>query len=461
FAFAMLYYTEALGLNYALAGIAMAVATFWDAVTDPLMAYISDNTRSRYGRRHPYILFGGLATILSFYFIWDVPGIFTSDTNILFWYLVVMNLVLRTSATVFLVTYTALGFEVCTDYNDRAKLQGTKFGFNMFINIAGPAMAWTLFFKDPSDGTQATSIASNFIDMALVFSVAALVFLIFVLYSTKKFIVDTRNSTDIEKFRFRLFIDYFRDIFGDKYSRVIFLFMMVVMLGIILVASLQMYVYVYFMEFSSGQKSIVHGGTMVGAGIGAVIMPFLVNKWDKKPVTYYSVIVSVLCNVALFILFVTGLFPKDMVETIFGFEVPVSMILFLFFNSLYWMGSGILNPIAMSMMADLSEVGKYKTGELKDGGYGATLSFLTKVAMSIGMLISGYILSWVGFVEGSEVQTPEAINNLGAATFIASGTIAFIAALVITKYPIDRNFMQKIKDALDARERGEEVELDV
>ncbi|MEN8248850.1 MAG: MFS transporter [Bacteroidota bacterium] len=461
FAFAMLYYTEALGLNYAMAGIAMAVATFWDAITDPLMAYISDNTKSRFGRRHPYMLLGGITTILSFYFIWAVPGSFRADTDMLFWYLVVMNLLLRTSITIFLVSYVALGFEICTNYFDRAKLQGVKFGFNMAVNIAGPALAWTLFFKDPVDGTNATSIASNFIEMGWTFSIASLILLAIVLFATRKYIVDSRSSNDIEKFSFNLFVNYFKDIFSDKYSRVVFIFMMIVMLGIILVSSLQMYVYVYFMEFTAGQKSIVHGATMVGAGIGALIMPPLVNKWDKKPVAYYAVLVSVVSNVILLLLFTTGFFPKDLVSTFAGYEIPVSMIVFLIFNSLYWMGSGVLNPLAFSMMADISEVGKYKTGVLKDGGYGATLSFLSKVAMSIGMLITGYLLIGIGFVEGSENQSPEAINNLGSATFIVSAGIAIIAALVIAKYPINREFISRIKEALAARERGEEVKLDI
>ena len=59
-AFALLYYTEALGLDYRLAGIALAVSLIWDAITDPVMGHISDNTRSRFGRRHLYILFGGI-----------------------------------------------------------------------------------------------------------------------------------------------------------------------------------------------------------------------------------------------------------------------------------------------------------------------------------------------------------------------------------------------------------------
>jgi len=55
-AFSMLFYTQALGLDYKLAGLALSISVFWDAITDPVMGYLSDHTASRFGRRHPYIL---------------------------------------------------------------------------------------------------------------------------------------------------------------------------------------------------------------------------------------------------------------------------------------------------------------------------------------------------------------------------------------------------------------------
>ncbi|OHB54093.1 MAG: hypothetical protein A2Y12_12595 [Planctomycetes bacterium GWF2_42_9] len=82
--FAMLYYTNALGLDYKLAGIAMAVAVLWDAFMDPIMGYISDNTRSRFGRRHPYILVGGILLAVTFYYMWTIPHQFNHG-HMLFW----------------------------------------------------------------------------------------------------------------------------------------------------------------------------------------------------------------------------------------------------------------------------------------------------------------------------------------------------------------------------------------
>ena len=96
FGFAMLYYTEALGLSPALAGMAMSVSVFWEAISEPVMGHVSDHTRSRFGRRHPWMLLGGLMMALCFFFIWAVPSGLVGHATPLFWYLVVMNLLLRT-----------------------------------------------------------------------------------------------------------------------------------------------------------------------------------------------------------------------------------------------------------------------------------------------------------------------------------------------------------------------------
>ena len=124
FGFAMLFYTKSLGLDPTWAGLAMSLSVFWEAVTEPVMGHISDNTRSRWGRRHPYMLTGGLLMALCSYLIWAVPPSFRDSQMSVFWYLVAMNLLLRTGLTMFFIPYLALGFEMCGDYQGRARLQG-------------------------------------------------------------------------------------------------------------------------------------------------------------------------------------------------------------------------------------------------------------------------------------------------------------------------------------------------
>jgi len=190
FGFAMLYYTDALGLSPALAGIAMSLAIFWDAITDPLMGHISDNTKSRFGRRHQYMLFGGIAMVLAFFFIWAVPPVFRASPTSLFWYLVVINIIMRTAYTVFVVPMTALGFEMCQDYTGRTKIQGIKAIFNMIANFCGPGLAWAIFFREK--GT-AVKDPSNYMEMGTIFAVVSLLSVFYLVFITRKYAADSRE----------------------------------------------------------------------------------------------------------------------------------------------------------------------------------------------------------------------------------------------------------------------------
>jgi len=127
--------------------------------------------------------------VLSFYFLWDVPDVFKGSNTSLFWYLVIVNLFLRTAFTVFVIPYVALGFKMCSDYNGRTKLQGIRWGLNMLANLCGPALAWAIFFR----GEGATTIQANYIRMSAVFSIAALFFVFCILIASRKYMADSRN----------------------------------------------------------------------------------------------------------------------------------------------------------------------------------------------------------------------------------------------------------------------------
>ena len=449
-AFALLYYTQALGVDARLTGAALALPLMWDAVIDPFMGQISDNTHSRYGRRHPYILFGGILMVLCFYFFWAVPQAFRS-THVLFWYLVVINVLLRTATTIFFVPYIALGFEICTDYVQRAKLQGTRMGFNMAFNLLGPALAWTIFFKDRA-GVESTNVVSNFINMGTVFSVAMLLFVLMIVFTTKKYIEDTRESLRTTSNNLWRICKDIKDALLDKYPRTVFIFILMVAIGFVLVSSLQLYVYVYFMKFSSVQKTFVHGFTMIGCGAGALVSSLLVKKLDKKPAVCVGTMLSVVCNLLLAAFFLTGLIPTNLVYELSGRipflaggGIPVSMICFMIFHTLYWAGFGILLAVSTSMMADVSEISMHMTGINKDGTYAGMFSFIIKASTSFGILISGFCLNWIGFISGGGKQSPEAIYRLAVVTFIGGAAISAISIAAILKYPINREYMEKIK----------------
>jgi len=440
--FAMLFYTEALGLSPKLAGIAMAVAVFWDAISDPLMGHITDNTRSRFGRRHPYILLGGIAVTFIYVFVWYVPGFVQSHQAALFWYLVVVNLLQRTAITVYLIPYVALGFEICGDYNGRVTLQGIRSALNMLANLLGPALAWTLFFSDNS-GLRATAVPENYLAMGLTFAAVSLGSILFVTHITRRHIVDSTSLPRSRNSVLEFFRDM-RDILTDIYARHVFGFTVVVMIGITLVASLQMYLYEHFMRFDGVHKTIVHGGSMVCFGLGSLLSGLLTRRFDKKGAVYFAAVLNLCGSLSLAAVLLTGTVVPLQTLTAAGVTLPWATIVFVLLHGTYWVGNGIMFPTTLSMMADIAELNELKTGRNKDGAYAAVFSFAQKVAISVGLLISGLVLTAIGFQTGvGLIQAPATTAKLCGATLVAGPCVSLLALLLMRLYPVTKTLLQQ------------------
>jgi glycoside/pentoside/hexuronide:cation symporter, GPH family len=444
FGFSMMYYTKALGLDTALAGIAMAVAVVWDAIVDPFMGHISDNTRSRFGRRHPYMLLGGIMTVVCSYAIWAVPSFFQTP-HLLFWYLVGINLLLRAGAAVFLVPHGALGFEICTDYNQRSTLQGIRNGFNMAVNLGASLLVWNVFLRNRG-GIDGTTIPANYQRMGFAFALVALVFVLIVVFATRKYIVDTRGNPEIAGNSFDAIARNLRDILFDPYPRTVFVFMAVLFISIVLVTSLQMFIYVDFMKFAKWEASVVHCSTMVCAALGALSSALLVRRFDKKPSIFIAILASSVGNIMLLVLFYTGWVRVGLA---WG-PIPVAMLVFMAFHGVYHFSTNAATAIANSMMADVSEISHHRTGILKDGGYSAMMLFVFKMGIALGLLLCGYCMKWIGYNPQAPQNDPGAIRNLMPMAFLGGTVVALIAVISMARYPVNRAYMAKIRAEIEA-----------
>jgi GPH family glycoside/pentoside/hexuronide:cation symporter len=453
FGFAMLFYTKALGLDPTWAGLAMSVSVFWEAISEPIMGHVSDRTRSRWGRRHPYMLAGGLLMAVCSYLIWTVPEGLRDSQLAVFWYLLGMNLVLRTGLTLFFIPYLALGFEMSSDYEGRSRLQSFRQVFNMAANFAGPAMAWSIFFRDEG-GVQATTVEANYHHMGAVFAGATVVFVLLAVFGTLRWREDTRGVVRSGE-QAGWLKDFFREIksiVADPNPRWVFVFIFVVCAGMVVVSSLQMFVYDDFMRFSGWEKSLAHGGTMVGMALGAVVAPALTRRFDKRGAVLFGGVVSIACNLVLALLFLTGWMAPDAKLQLGGTTVPLALPLFVLFHAGYWFGNGIMLPTSTAMMADVSEIHRLRTGENKDGGYSAAFSLAMRMAISFSLMVAGWCLHWIGYqvpkAGVAAVQTPEAIWRLGMVTFVIGAVICLGSLFAIWRHPVTRQRLEAIRAEL-------------
>ncbi|MBI4831028.1 MAG: MFS transporter, partial [Candidatus Lindowbacteria bacterium] len=139
----LFFYTTILKFDSALFGIVMLIGQMWDAISDPLMGHISDNTRWKSGRRRPYFLLGSIPTGIMFFLIFSPP--FMKSSSLIFIYLTVTTLIFYTGRTVFETPYLALAPELTLDYNERTKLSGFKQLLGTLGDAQGAILPLVLF----------------------------------------------------------------------------------------------------------------------------------------------------------------------------------------------------------------------------------------------------------------------------------------------------------------------------
>ena len=428
FSFAMLYYTAALGLSPAWVGAALAVSLVLEMVIDPAMGYVSDGTRHRFGRRHPWMLAGGVLMAACFYCLWAVPLPLHGRALPLCAYLVLVNLLLRAGLTMFFVPYLALGFELCPDYEGRSRIQAVRQVMNMAANVAGPALAWSVFFRDTAgaDGAKVlgTSVPQNYVHMGTAFSLAALLCVLAEVWLTRGWAGDTRDGPVAAGRGAAHFLAELRQSFEDTNFRRVLGFLILAGSGMMWVSSCQPYVYVYFMGFAPWQKSVAHGATMIGMAAGGVLSAWLAKRFDKKGAVMLGGAVSLLCTGALAALFLTGGVPLGTAR---------ALACFVIFHAAFWLGNGIMLPTGIAMIADLSALRQQRTGSNKDGACAALFSLTMKAAMSFALLGSGGVLRMIGFspcvTQGT--HAPDVIWRLGVAMFLAGPLMTAVALAVI------------------------------
>ncbi|QHI68390.1 MFS transporter [Tichowtungia aerotolerans] len=445
--FAMLYYTQVLGLNPVHAGLALSITLFWDAITDPLMGCISDNTRSRFGRRIPYMVGGGVVLALSFFLLWVLPGRLSSMAGVFFCVLL-MNVLLRTASTVFIIPYLALGFEMCPEYVDRSRLQGARFFVNQTTNLLFTMLAWTLFFKDGvgegGERIDGTLIAQNYLIMGGCLTVAILIAVGACVFNTRRYAVDNRQE-QLEGKSLKVFAQEIGAILKDRLAWYVFGFLGVALLGIFLTSQVQMFTYVFYMKFTGMQKAFVHCGGMLAFALFALNLPVLVKRFDKKRAGFIGMGISAVGSLALLITFTGGILSPQAVCTVAGFQIPIAVIVFGILQALWWGGCGVMIPLATSMIADVSEIHQEKTGNANDGGYASVLSFFMKASNGIGMMLTGQLIALAGIVSKADSQTVEAARNISVITFLCGPVLLAVSFVLLRKYPVDRGFMEKMR----------------
>jgi GPH family glycoside/pentoside/hexuronide:cation symporter len=420
-------YSIALGVSPVLIGIALTIPRLWDAFSDPIMGYFSDNFRSRWGRRRPLILLGAVLLCITFPLLW-IPNPNWSQ-NVLFGYFLLMLIGYYTAYTVWSVPWNALGFEMTPDYNERTRVQAWR---SVFAVSAGLFISWTyklcfLFNKNEVIGARYVGVL---IGIILLVTGAASAFF-------------CRERTEVQKQEKIKLGPAFSITLKNRPFLIVCGTVALFIVGFFLVYPMAIYVNIYYVfrgiEDGKNAASGVTGlGGMLGAILGLISIPAisgLATRWGKKKTLMLGL---ALTAVSLFsqILTFTPVHPH---LQLVSFIIQTPSIAFI------WL-------IIPSMIADVCDVDELNTGLRREGMYGAVYGWILKIGVSVGQLLSGFVLTMAGINPSAEMQSPEAIRNLR----ILFSTVPFIftmgAVFLIARYPLTEEKVEELKQKLAVKQ---------
>ena len=447
--FLLIYYSQVLGLAPSLAGLAMMIALLVDAISDPLIGAWSDRTRSSWGRRHPFLFASILPISLSYYFLWDTPALSQSG---LFIYMLSLTVLLRLSLTLHVVPYTALLPEITSDYEDRTRLVSLVTASSYFSGTALAVLMYGYWLADAvgeESGSgilrQSGYIEANFVAACIVFfglSLSALGTFKRMAgkkkphRSAKK--SDPHTVNDSPKREGSIIRDmgtFFvqaKETLNDRNFFVMVVSGLASAMAVGSYASLWAYMQTYFWGFSSEQMAVILISFLVAAVLALLFIPVVSKGREKKCILIWLILAWVVVSVGPVILSLNSWFPVKGSSTLL-----YTMIVFGMVEAMLTIKAV---TISGSMIADIVDARAVKTQRREEGLLLSVISFIGKVSGGAGVLVGGFLLSYINFpVSTAVAEVPDQVlMQLGWLYVIVLSTFHLAAMGALYFYRLTR-----------------------
>lgn len=429
--FVLIFYNQVLGLSGSLTGLALAVGLILDAVAAPSVGFLSDNWKSRLGRRHPFLYAAILPSLIFYFLLWHPPGLIESEFG-LFTYLVVCNIGLRIGLTLFTVPAYAIVAEITSDYDERTRLVGyLTAAYSVFNN--GMSMIMYAFWLVPTaEVTDGILNQGGYEEAGLIGAVLIGLSMTAFSFGLHRYIPRLREYRSESSLSPRAFVEQARDVFRDRSLRALGVAGIIYYAASGTYAVLWVYIYSFFWEFSSQDLSLLVVPMMLA---GVALLPLVSRVTfgrEKKGMAILMFMGAALVNATPILARLLGLFPENGSDTLFWIMMGAG-----FFETLLFL---LLDSLLVSMTSDLTEQNELKTGRRNEGVILSTLSFLQKCAGALGTLLGGLIIDLIAFPENAIVGEvdPEVLFDLGIAYGPLILGLYFVACIFILGYRVSR-----------------------
>lgn len=408
-------------------GLAFSLGVIWDAVTDPLAGYITDNTKSQLlGKRHGFIILGTFLVAITNILLWSVPFDFTVAQKFVWFFISIV--LLQTGNTIYSTPYNALGVDLAGDYHEQTLLQTYKSVFFLLGTIV-PTVIMALLQANPSAGyTDGRFDPSTYMNMAYISSVIMLLCGFICYMGTYSHIPRINKKAQftggVAHKGIKTIVRDFFFILKDRNYRSVILGYAVSMMASAFLTGVGLYMFTYTFKLSSNDMYLLLGTLFVSIILSQPLWAGLSRKIDKKPALILGMSITIAGVVYIFAVFM-GIFNISGAGMLFKFMVPCLIVTGIGIGSLY--------PLPYSMMADTIAYNKVKNNEDRTATFTGFMTFAFKLSQALTLLIIGIMLEVIGFKtsQGTEVYVPPLSAERGLGYIFCIGVVGSLTAGII------------------------------
>lgn len=430
----MPFFNIGLGLNPVLLGVILMVFRIWDAITDPIVGSISDNTRTRWGRRRPFIVIASIATALVFPLLW-FPPVSMGPTAIVT-YMIIVGMVYFVCTSFWSMPYYGLQLEMTPNYDERTRVAAWYTGIGKIVALG---MGWIMalvtgpWFVDAITGKPdivkgVQVVALCLMPLILFFGVIPGIFVKERYYA--------KETSQQEK------VPFFKSLSESARCKPLWWLILISfchVFGMYSVGTVRQYVNIYLINNGNlGNAAIIEGWVYSSTFItGLLSIPFwtwVAEKTDKR--------------IALALILVVAMIGHTLNLVCLRPDMPYLQIIPAM---LYSGAGGAIWLILPSMKADVADEDELKTGFRREGSLNSFYSWFIKFALTCSMGTSGLVLNLTGFNVHADKQPEEVLMNMKFC-YIALPILMWLVALAMIRfYPLDRRRMDHVRAELEKR----------
>ncbi len=422
--YVMKFATDILLIAPAVMGMIYSASRIWDAVSDPLIGYLSDRTNIKMGRRRSWILASCIPIAAGFYMVF-APPLSLSDTGLIIW-MTIAVIGFYSAMTIFYVPHLSLGAELSDNYHERSRMFGARHAAYIIGSILSLVSLQFLINEEYVDGGDVRGLASELGLFAIGVMTVLVVFAVFRLRERPEFQGRVQSSP----------YQAFKHVWQNPHARLLLIVTFIEYVGSSAIAALTLYITHYVVGAPTLAPLIIFAYMLPSSASVPMWVP-LSRRFGKIRVWIFGMLLTGVSFGAMFLL---PFFESETTRIVWIFTMA-------FFAGLANGCGGTLGP---SVQGDVIDYDEHLTGERKEGAYFAAWNFVQKSALGLMLLMTGFVLEFAGFVPNQE-QTMSVKLAMVTLYGLFPLVCYLVGAWMFSKFKLDEAAHSAIRSELDAR----------